>query len=277
MYSAEISRDNPTCILFIIDQSGSMMDVMPSGRSKADFVADVLNKTIYTLVTNCTKADGIRNYFDIGVVSYGGQGVSVGIGHDLNQRTSSIVALASNPLRVDERTRLEDDGAGGVFERRIKFPVWFQPQASGGTPMCEALAEAAETLVEWCDHHPSNYPPTVLHVTDGEATDGDPSRAADAIRQLSTRDGNSLLFNLHVSTRPGENVAFPNSEQGLVDDFARSLFRMSSTFPAHIAQLAANKGYGVGDGSRGFIFNGDPKDIVNFFDIGTRPRLAADR
>lgn len=74
-YSAEISRDNPTCILFIIDQSGSMSDVMPSGRSKADFVADVLNKTIYTLVTNCTKADGVRSYFDIGVIGYGGQGL----------------------------------------------------------------------------------------------------------------------------------------------------------------------------------------------------------
>jgi hypothetical protein len=65
-YSAEISRDNPTCILFVIDQSGSMDERMATGKPKADFVADVLNKTIYTLVTNCTKADGVRNYFDIG-------------------------------------------------------------------------------------------------------------------------------------------------------------------------------------------------------------------
>jgi hypothetical protein len=37
------------------------------------------------------------------------------------------------------------------------------------------------------------------------------------------------------------------------------------------------KGYQISDGSRGFIFNADPKLIVDFFEIGTRPRLVADR
>jgi len=45
-YQAEISRDNPTCFLFIIDQSGSMDEKTESGRSEAQFVADVLNKTM---------------------------------------------------------------------------------------------------------------------------------------------------------------------------------------------------------------------------------------
>jgi hypothetical protein len=74
-YSAEISRDNPTAVVFLIDQSGSMDEKMVTGKTKADFVADVLNKTIYTLVTNCAKSDGVRHYFDVGVIGYGGQGV----------------------------------------------------------------------------------------------------------------------------------------------------------------------------------------------------------
>jgi phage antirepressor YoqD-like protein len=57
-YSAEISRDHPTAILFVIDQSRSMEDQIVNGRPKAEFVADVLNKTVYTLVTNCSKAEG---------------------------------------------------------------------------------------------------------------------------------------------------------------------------------------------------------------------------
>jgi len=65
-YQAEISREHPTCLLFVIDQSGSMDEITAAGRSKADFVADVLNKTLYTLVTTCSKADGVRDYFDIG-------------------------------------------------------------------------------------------------------------------------------------------------------------------------------------------------------------------
>jgi hypothetical protein len=209
-YSAEISRDNPTAIVFLIDKSGSMDEKMVTGKTKADFVADVLNKTIYTLVTNCTKADGVRNYFDVGVIGYGGQGVGPGLGGALaSSIVNPITALANSPLRIEDRTRIDDDGAGGVLERRIKFPVWFEPTSSGGTPMCAGLTKAAEALVQWCDTHPNSYPPTVLHVTDGASTDGDPEGVGSALQRISTSDGECLLFNIHVSTQQGETVQYP--------------------------------------------------------------------
>ena len=277
-YSAEISRDNPTAIIFVIDQSGSMDEKMSTGRSKAEFVADVLNKTIYTLVTNCTKSDGVRNYFDIGVIGYGGQGVQPGLGGRLQSKIiNPITDVGDAPLRVENRTKVEDDGAGGVIERRVKFPVWFEPLSSGGTPMVAALKKAAEALVEWCDSHPNCYPPTILHVTDGASTDGDPEHVATALRQISTNDGESLLFNIHVSTEQGETIKFPQSDSSIPDSYGKLLFRMSSVLPAHVGRLAGDKGYKVGDAARGFMFNADPKDIANFFDIGTRPRLTADR
>jgi hypothetical protein len=55
------------------------------------------------------------------------------------------------------------------------------------------------------------------------------------------------------------------------------LFRMSSPLPPHLAKFAGDKGYAVANGSRGFIFNGDPQCVVDFFEIGTRPKLVADR
>jgi hypothetical protein len=135
-----------------------MDESMATGKAKAEFVADVLNKMIYTLVTNCTKSDEVRNYFDIGVIGYGGHGVGPGLGAALNGSIMNPIAvLATSPLRVENRTRLEDDGAGGVIERRIKFPVWFDPTSSGETPMCAGLTKAAEALVEWCDTHPNCY------------------------------------------------------------------------------------------------------------------------
>ena len=85
------------------------------------------------------------------------------------------------------------------------------------------------------------------------------------------------MFNLHVTTKGGREVIFPGGDDGLVDDYARMLYRMSSSMPPHLAKLAGDKGYSVAPGSRGFIFNADPKLIVDFFDIGTRPRLMADR
>ena len=53
------------------------------------------------------------------------------------------------------------------------------------------------------------------------------------------------------------------------DSYARLLFEMSSVLPSHVAKLASDKGYRIAEGARGFMFNADPKDIANFFDIGT--------
>jgi len=171
-------------------------------------------------------------------------------------------------------------GAAGVFGqlKDAMNSIWnVEPKNEGGTPMRAALTRAAELLAEWCDAHPNSYPPTILHVTDGEATDGDPEEVAEALRQLHTADGQALLFNLHVTTKGGREVIFPSGDDGLVDEYAQMMFRMSSPLPPHLAKLAGDKGYSVASGSRGFIFNADPKLIVDFFDIGTRPRLMADR
>ncbi len=62
-YTAEISRGNPTAFLFLIDQSGSMEDKMSSGRSKAQQLADVLNRTLANLIIRCTKSEGTRKLF----------------------------------------------------------------------------------------------------------------------------------------------------------------------------------------------------------------------
>lgn len=277
-YQAEISRDHPTCFLFVIDQSGSMDEMTETGRSKAEFVADVLNKTLYTLVTSCSKAEGVRNYFDVGVIAYGGSEVASGFGGALSGGiVHPIQAISEHTLRVEERKKKLDDGAGGIIELTTKFPVWFDPKSAGGTPMRAALSKTMETVAGWCEGHPGSYPPTILHVTDGQSTDGAPEEAADELRQFSTKDGQPLLFNLHVITGGGIEIVFPTSETALNDEYSRMLFRMSSPLPAHLAKFAGDKGYAITDGSRGFIFNGDPQCVVDFFEIGTRPKLVADR
>ena len=46
-YSAEISRSNPSCFVFLLDQSASMLDEIVDGervQRKADVVADALNR-----------------------------------------------------------------------------------------------------------------------------------------------------------------------------------------------------------------------------------------
>ncbi|WP_321865381.1 vWA domain-containing protein [Paraburkholderia tropica] len=270
-YEAQISRNSPTAFLFVVDQSGSMSDKMSSGKSKAEFVSDALNRTLMNLVTRCTKSEGVRDYFDVGVIGYNGNGVSNGLSGALgSQVLHPISAFEQNPSRIEDRKRKQDDGAGGIVETTIKFPVWFDPVATGGTPMRAALTRAAEELVAWCDAHPDSYPPTILHVTDGESTDGDPEELASHVRQIRTNDGEVLLFNLHASTLGHNPISFPSAESGLPDSFAKLLFRMSSPLPDHLIRFAQNDGAAVAMEARGFTFNAEASEIVQFFDIGTR-------
>ena len=136
--------------------------------------------------------------------------------------------------------------------------------------MTAAMRTAAEALVEWCDAHPASYPPTIIHVTDGASTDGDPSAVADALKLMSTGDGECLLFNLHISTSGGQPAVFPSADSGL-DSQGKLLFQMSSAFPAHLVPVALEKGYQtVSSESRFFGYKAGYEVIADFFDIGTR-------
>ncbi|MDO4636956.1 MAG: VWA domain-containing protein [Lautropia sp.] len=270
-HEAQISRNNPTAFLFVVDQSGSMSDHMTIGKSKAEFVADALNRTLMNLIGRCTKSEGVRDYFEIGVIGYGGHGIDNGFSGPLGACVlNSVSAIEQNPTRIEDRKKKMDDGAGGIVETSMKFPVWFEPRANGGTPMRAALTKAAEEVAVWCDAHPESYPPTILHVTDGESGDGDPEEIATNLGQLRTNDGSVIVMNIHVSALASDTIKFPSSESGLPDSYAKALFRMSSVFPPHIAAFAKDKGYAVSPESRGYMFNAEAAELVDFFDIGTR-------
>jgi hypothetical protein len=137
--------------------------------------------------------------------------------------------------------------------------------------MTEALSHGHTALTEWVANHPQAFPPVVFNITDGEATDGDPSTAAERMRNLSTDDGAALLFNVHLSEHRAPSVEFPATDDTLPDSFARRLFGMSSALPPHLQAAARQEGYEAAEGSRGFVFNADAAAVIQFLDIGTRP------
>jgi hypothetical protein len=274
-YSVEISRTNPTCFLFLIDQSGSMADAISGGEGgvatrKADVVADAINRFLQELSIKCAKDEGVRDYFHVGVIGYGAR-VGPAFGGSLKGRdVVPISEVAATPAKVEDRIKKVSDGAGGLVEQSIKFPVWFEPTANGGTPMCQALGSAQSILSGWLSAHHDSYPPVVIHFTDGEATDGDPSPKADAIKSLTSADGSVLLFNCHISSKNLPPIQFPDTDEGLPDEYARLLFVMSSALPTSMREVARETGHQVTDGTRGFTFNADIEAVVQFLDIGTR-------
>jgi hypothetical protein len=271
-YSAEISRSNPTCFIFLLDQSGSMSEGFGEGATrKADFVADVVNRTLHDLVIRCTRMEEIRNYYNISIIGYGAT-VAPAFTGSLGGRTHVPVSeVADLPARLENRTKKVPDGVGGLVEQQVRFPVWMDSASNGGTAMCAAFTQVRTLLEQWLPEHKNSFPPTILHLTDGESTDGDPAQIAQQIMSLSTSDGPVLLFNCHVSSRHTVKVEYPSDESRLPDDFARALFRVSTPLPDAFRRAASSIGLTATDGSRGFVFNGDPVSVAQFFEIGTRP------
>jgi hypothetical protein len=140
--------------------------------------------------------------------------------------------------------------------------------------MCAGLSAATDVVQRWCSAHPYGFPPTVLHVTDGHPTDGNPEPIADQLKTLGTEGGRCLLFNLHVDIGHNLPLVFPNDQRLLKDRFGRTLFRIS-VLPPHAFQVAKTKGYDVRPGAHAFVFNAGIEAIAVFFDIGTRPVLQA--
>ena len=179
-----------------------------------------------------------------------------------------ISDLASNPLRMERRTKQVDDGAGGLLNRTVTFPVWFEPFASGKTPMCKAFDVAgASSATSSC--LPACHPPLIVNITDGQPTDGDPEPRAAMIRELGSQDGNVLLFNAHISSRDERPIEFPSREEELPDDAARLLFRMSSKLPPPMLEKVRREGMHVNGESCGFVFNADLVSVIRFLAIGT--------
>jgi hypothetical protein len=90
----------------------------------------------------------VYHRYDVGVIGYG-RFVGPAFGGALaGKALVPIGDVANSPMRIDERTRKVEDGTGGLIDQTVKVPVWFEPVADGGTPMCEALRRAHQLLQE---------------------------------------------------------------------------------------------------------------------------------
>ncbi|MCC6750134.1 MAG: VWA domain-containing protein [Deltaproteobacteria bacterium] len=266
-----------------MDLSGSMGHAWgaAAGKSKADAVADTVNRTLQNLVIRCAKGNGeqeeVRNYFEVVACGYrtdnaGNAVVGPILGGALQGRdVVPIAEIAANPVRVEDRMRKVPDGAGGLVEQNFRMPVWVDPTANGGTPMVASMGWLHGRVSEWVRAKPTSFPPVIMHITDGESTDGDPRPAAEQLKQVRTNDGNALLFNIHLSSGAGVPILFPSNRDLLPDEFSKQLFDMSSPLPQSMRQQLMDAGYGIDEHARGFVYNSDLVELIKFFDIGTRP------
>ncbi len=266
-YDAQITRANPTCVLFLLDQSGSMAQKFgrQPDKTKKDGVADVINSCLYNLVIKCSKDDGIYEYLQVGVIGYGST-VGPALGGVLaGKPLLTIGEVANNPLRVEQRWKKSESGGP---DRKIRFPVWVEPTANGNTPMTEALELAKQSVGTFLAQWPDCFPPVVINITDGIPTT-DPQPMAKALRALESSNGHVLLFNIHISDKPDAPIQFPDSMTNLPDKFAKLLYLMSNVLPPPFVTAARIEQFEVTPQSRGFVFNGDLLSVDKFLTFGT--------
>ncbi|MEU5322879.1 vWA domain-containing protein [Streptomyces sp. NPDC021056] len=270
MYEAEISRANPACIVFLIDQSSSMRAAMPSTtQSKQMAVADAINSMLRELLIRCGRGiDEIWDFFHVCVIGYGAT-VGPALGGPLSGRDLvPASALAQGRLRNERLTRTEMLPDGTTTTHVAELPVWLEAAAAAGTPMCEALRYAHGVLDRWVTDHPGSFPPIVLNLTDGESTDGDPAGPAQQLRSIRTDDGSALLFNLHISSDVATPTQFPSTGTGLPPMGAK-LFSISDVLPPDMRDTAMDLGMKVEQGARGFVFNASMQSVMLFLNVGT--------
>lgn len=283
-YSEPASRSKPACVLFLIDQSHSMRDgIAGSPRSKSDAVSTAVNKLISELIQICEKGDDKpRHWFDIGMIGYttdanGSPVVGSAFGGGLAGRDLvGIPDLFDNPLDVEIRKRKsqQDDGTGNLImvEEDVNFPIWYKSppeEQQYGTAMRTAFEYARPLLEQWIAEHPESFPPLVIHLTDGEPTDGDPKETAAIIRSLATANGNALVVNCHVSSSKADGVLFPTDSEQLPDLFSKDLYEMSSEMPDALRAAAEVKQVTAPMGCKMMAFNADSVNLLKLLSVGT--------
>lgn len=144
------------------------------------------------------------------------------------------------------------------------------------TPMMRAFENAYRVCEAWINwgNHRDCHPPIVINITDGEATDGGIfdnilKKKVQQLKSLHTNYGGVNIFNIHISGLNGDSILFPNNSP--MRRNASLLFELSTELNPQMVALANRMGYNVQQGAKGYVFNGSPKHLMDFLNIGSNP------
>lgn len=258
-----ISSTNPCLLVYLIDQSYSMTDKFGNAsHNKAHEVAEAINDIIYEVGLRCIGSSGeLKNRFELAIIGYGKESNTVQSAWEGSLSGKWVVSI------------------NNIFEHPLgeqnEKPIWIKPYAVSNTPMTKAFENATKLCNDWINwgNHKDCHPPIVINITDGEATDAGSGFAplknqVEQLKSLMTNYGNVNIMNIHISSRPGDKILFPNNINSN-DKFEKLLFDMSTPLDENMVRIAGQRGYNVGQGSKGYVFNGNASDLINFLNIGT--------
>jgi len=283
-YCARVTRNNPSAIVILIDQSGSMEEEFREGISRAQAVADIVNDLFDSLIMKCQREGGIRDYFQIMVI---GDGKEIGNsevsiiweGNLADKDWVSVSELKENILSIEKIETTKMMPWGLVPDIKTK-KIWLNPCCDGLTPMYEALELCKEKLEDWIRDYQESFPPMVFNITDGYPTDIDDltliENICTEIKSIKSNDGETLLFNCLITS--GNEFILPNhtDTNEFEDEYHMTLFNASSTLPPEMkhtaSQVFPNKELIIGE-TKCVIINSTINSLINLLNVGTNTAL----
>lgn len=284
-YTAQITRSTPTAFIFLVDHSISMEQsttLYGEEMTMAEAAARIVNNQINELVLRCVKMGDTRHYYDIAVVGYGEDAYSGWQGELEGRDFVSPEELKNHPF-TKIITRKETRTRRGTQIKEVEQVQWVSARHDGSwTHYHEAFDYARKLLDEWMkEHHDKDcYPPTIIHITDGEfnhATKEEVMQKANELKAMFTNDGNVILFNIHFTANSDvDSVACPIGKNELGGDtYAEALFDMSSLLPERYNQDIARCLNDTRTGRHVAMgLNADATTLIKLMDIGTPTNIS---
>ncbi len=280
MYTQSITRANRALFVLAIDESGSMAELIHQGGrtlSKAEMLSEVANTIIAELIERSHRSEGIRNYYDVAIIGYSGDGIRSYFGQKDYLSIGEIAAM-DVPTKQVTKEYVGADGQMKIITENLK--CWVKAHASGKTPMYEALSYIYEFIMRWCSD-PANinsFPPIIFNISDGLPTDGeqqDIENISSMIKSLSTNDGAALLSNIHIAPHTQENsMLFPTHED--IEPYIKSsssiatLYESASVMPEIFNNIICEiKGVRHEGPFRGLCYNSSIAELLAILNIGS--------
>ena len=250
LYNQLALPGSPQLMIILIDQSSSMSEIFFSEEGKdysfARVAKNAVDSFLYEILSGCISGNEIRPFVDLAIIGYGASIRSATPKIPMDQLPFSVAELQTTFIKKNEA----DDGDVG-YHAPLRYE-WIEEISDGATSMLAALEKAKEITEKWITTHQDSFPPVILNITDGMATDdpiliervqryslGDLSALplvtiVKEIQKLSTNDGNVLVCNAQLS---GENqntlggITYPTNVRNTDDPYTKLLFEMSSVIP----------------------------------------------
>jgi len=233
-YTTVATARTPALIIYLIDISGSMADKL-AGRAKIEHVNEAIGNILGRMVQRSTKGEIVSPRYRLAMYAYSDKPFDLLGGVE----TISDVVKKGRP-------RLS---------------------ATNATNTYDAFVMARDLLKREMPNLRGKPAPMVCHLTDGAYTTADPEPVAREIMSMSNDDGEVLLENIYVGSALAKPITDVESWRGLAaeneltDDYARSLFRISSPVPKSYADVIQQEGYSLQAGTR-MLIPCDTKELI---------------